>query len=467
MTLNTTVVTEQRIYQSADYRFTDLMTGHPYDDARNQKIFFVSGKSWLATVCFNGVGRTATLDVSSWLTDVCRATTQEESLNDFLRRLQGAGSWLSQAPPQNRRHTFTVAAFVGSKPIVSLVSNYERFDAPPAAVAAERLSIHQCSPARPLAIVSGQPCEISRPRRRRLAALAANATDPEEVFSALAAANRDVSRYNKYVSASCFTTCIRRTGQGNGRAHDMEIPAEADRVTPIGGPDIMSRLRSAGLDLRGRSLKQIAVAYAWADDEYHAIQLRDKPNSAETHSNYGAYLMDKKGDALGAERAYRKALELDPAHANALANLALVLADSGRTEEADAAYRQALASAPGQENASYNYALFLLRNRGSAAAVREILDKAVQTNPQSGRLHMLLGGAEMLDRRPEQALAAYRRARELGADQAAVEAGYACALHVSGAPLTECIAAYRTAIALNATNGGLRLNMAQLLFEVP
>jgi hypothetical protein len=41
-----------------------------------------------------------------------------------------------------------------------------------------------------------------------------------------------------------------------------------------------------------------------------------------THSNYGAFLKEKKGDSVGAERAYARALELDPGHVNAFGNLA-------------------------------------------------------------------------------------------------------------------------------------------------
>jgi tetratricopeptide (TPR) repeat protein len=464
MTLNITVATEQRIYQSADYRLTDLVTGQRYDDARNQKIFVVFGRNWLATVCFNGVGRTATLEVSSWLNDVCRATTRDESLGDFLHRLQAADTWLSKSPPKLRRHTFTVAAFVEETPVVSLVSNYERFDEPPASIAAERLTIDKRSLDRPQTFVSGQSREIARAGRRRLARLAASETDPQKVFSALAEANKDVARQNTYVSSSCYTNYLRRTGEGSGRAHGIDIPAEIDRVTPIGGLELISRLQAAGLDLRGRTLKQVAFAQFRADDEYHAIHLRDKPDSAETHSNYGAYLLEKKSDPTGAERAYRKALQLDSKHANALGNLANLLAFTGRTEEAETAYLEALVSAPGQENASYNYAMFLQSRGRGAAEMRPILDKAIQVNPSSGRLHLLRGNAEILCRNPEAALADYRRARELGADQAAVESGYAIALQMSGAPMNDCIGAYRTAIALNPTVGGLKLNMAQVLF---
>jgi hypothetical protein len=118
MTLNITVATEKRIYQCADYRITDLVTGKPEDLPHQQKIFFAYANTWTATVCFNGLGRTSTkLEVSSWLNDVCIAAmrTREESLDDFLSQLQTADSWLSQESRQDRRHSFLVAAFVGRR----------------------------------------------------------------------------------------------------------------------------------------------------------------------------------------------------------------------------------------------------------------------------------------------------------------------------------------------------------------
>jgi hypothetical protein len=62
------------------------------------------------------------------------------------------------------------------------------------------------------------------------------------------------------------------------------------------------------------------------------------------------------------------------------------------------------------------------------------------------------------------ALESLWRAREKGADQARVECARACSLHVLGADLGECLAAYRVAVALNPQNAPLKLNLSQLLF---
>jgi hypothetical protein len=64
MTLVLTVVSAKIIYQSADYRLTDLTTG-AYGDFDTQKVFLVNALAWNATVAFAGVGRVGDVDVAS------------------------------------------------------------------------------------------------------------------------------------------------------------------------------------------------------------------------------------------------------------------------------------------------------------------------------------------------------------------------------------------------------------------
>ena len=464
MTLNITILTERHIYQCADYRFTDLETGGWYDEPCNQKIFVVAGNTWLASVCYNGVGRTTTLEVSRWLGDVCDATTHHDSLDSFLTRLQDADSWLSSAAPIHRRHSFVVAAYVGRKPVLSLVSNYERFNRQPEAEATNRLEISQWDLTQSKTFVHGQPQELARPQRRILAALATKTSETGRVFTALARVNQHVASHNRAVSPSCFTTYIRRTGEGNGCPHEISIPANFEQGRPIVRA---SRGLRVPIQYDNRqTVRQFSFAFSWPTDDYHAIQLEDKPESPDVHSNYGAYLLNHKSDVDGAENAFRRALEIDPRHANALGNLANVMVRRARPDEADVLYRKALTIAPGQEHASFCYASLLQREGKSSARIREIVESGVRSSPKSGRLHSLLGEVELSDGRFDSALAAFQHARELGAEQSTVEAGYAIALHGSGAPTKTCIDAYWTAIAVNPTNGGLYLNIAQLLFIV-
>src|SRR5206468_3386616 len=121
----------------------------------------------------------------------------------------------------------------------------------------------------------------------------------------------------------------------------------------------------------------------------HLTQLREKPDDPSAHSNYGAYLKDKKGDTAGAEREYRKAIELDPNHVNALGNLANLLWEKRDRDQAGILFRRALAAGPGNENVSWNYARFLVNEFDDRDGAREVLDRGITSNAESGRLLLL------------------------------------------------------------------------------
>jgi hypothetical protein len=106
----------------------------------------------------------------------------------------------------------------------------------------------------------------------------------------------------------------------------------------------------------------------------------------------------------------------------------------------------------------------LLRVFDNRRRAGEILDQGITVHPDSARLILLRADLSLMDGATLEALDGFRRAREKGADQAEVEAGYAFSLQLSGAPSGDCIAACRLATALNPTNGALRLNLAQLVF---
>jgi predicted Zn-dependent protease len=113
---------------------------------------------------------------------------------------------------------------------------------------------------------------------------------------------------------------------------------------------------------------------------------------------------------------------------------------------------------------TWNYTRFLLREFDDRQAARDVLDRGITAHPESGRLLLLQADLSLINRNAVEALEDFRRAREQGADEAGIETGYAVALQMSGAPVGECIAAYRAAITLMPKNGVLRLNLAQLLF---
>jgi Flp pilus assembly protein TadD len=464
MTLNITVTTDRCIYQSADYRLLDLTTGKT-SDFETQKIVLLGVGKWSATVCFAGVGRAPKLDVSEWLAERVAMIQFGDPFDRLLEELLQANSWLSTIPEPNNRHSFSVGAFVGSEPVFALVSNFEQLFGPVARVASRSLSVYQHRPTKPKTFVSGQTQTMRRTACRRLAALAAKDPAPEQMYSALAAANRTAARQSKLVSRACYTTHVHRTGQSGGRVHDIgNRPFFPTFAIPKIAKEVITQLLEKQFGPERYQLVAMSGARSDPSDDYHDTQLRDKPNDPNTHSNYGAFLQENKKDMEGAERAYRKALALDANHINALGNLANLMWSKGNRDEAASLYRKALEAGPGQENVTWNYARFLDNVLHERRAARETLDRGIAVNPNSGRLLLLRAELDLLDGNTSEALAGFQQAREKGANQTFVETGYAITLHVSGAPVGECIAAYRTAIAVNPNESGLRLNLAQLLF---
>jgi len=464
MTLNITVTTRRCIYQSADYRLMDLKTGKTFD-FKTQKIVLVNAYKWTATVCFAGVGRTHRLDVGEWLAERVAAIQPNDPFARLLDELLTADKWLSVVSAPDNRHSFSVGAFVGSEPMFALVSNFEQPSGLAARTASAKLSVFKLRPTKPNTFVSGQKQAVSRAARRRLAALAARDPDPQRMHSALAEVNRDVALLTELVSPACFTAHVRLTGEGGGYVHDIgNRPFLPTFAIPEAARGAITRLLDEQFGPGQARLVGMSTVRADASDEYHETQMREKPKDPSVHSNYGAYLKDKKGDVEGAEREYRRAIALDGNHVNALGNLANLRWEKGDRDQAASLCRRALEADPGNENVTWNYARFLIAEPNDRNAARDVLDRGITTHPESGRLLLLRAQLNILNGAASEALEGLRRAREKGADQAGVEAGYAFALHVSGAPIGECIAAYRTAIALNPKNAPLKLNLAQLMF---
>lgn len=469
MTLNITVTTPRFIYQSADYRLFDCNSNTVFD-FKTQKIFIKNTFKWTASICFAGIGKTGSIDVSEWLSKRLDSIQMDDTFDRLIEELLKADSWLSSiSDPVKRRHSFSIGAFVESKPLFALISNFEELPkGVPAPLASQKLKAFSIQPTKPKTYCSG--ISLTRQERKYLAGLAKGDPNPPIMYSALAKINRDVSNRSSFVSPACFTTHLRNTGEGGAKSHGT------DKGTSL--PSFFSIPKDARTQIQqlidqkfgpGKynfdSIPDVAGFVRMnPSDEYFAIQLQEKPQDPSVHSNYGAFLKDKKGDLKGAEREYRKAIELDGNHVNALGNLANLLWEKGDIDTAKTLYDKALEIDPGKENFSWNYARFLVNKLNNLTSACDVLDRGIANHPKSGRLHLYRAELSLLIGTASEALEGFRRAREWGADQTKTEAGYAFALHVNNGEIDECIDAYRTAISLNPKNGWLRLNLAQLLF---
>jgi hypothetical protein len=388
MTLNVTVATPRFIYQCADYRLLDWTTGQ-FTDFDTQKIVLTNNYRWIATICFAGVGRTHRVDVGKWLAELVSGIQPDAPLEHLLQELQTADEWLAEVPPPRNRHSFSVGAFVGGRPQFALVSNFEAINAPPLSVARGRLSVSLMRPAIPVTFVSGDAAALSRAERRQLSKLAATGPSPQRMYEAMASLNRSASARSQLISSACFTTHLLLTGEGGGAVHGIgDRPFVPEFAFPPQARDVVRRLLDQQFGPGRAQLRQISSMRSEPTEEHHQLQLREKPSDPSTHSNYGAFLKDHKGDAVGAERAYAKALELEPGHVNALGNLANLRWEQGDAVAAETLYRRALARRPYSENVVFNFARFLTIAKPDSVEVFDLLRDGITDNPNSGRLHL-------------------------------------------------------------------------------
>ena len=112
-----------------------------------------------------------------------------------------------------------------------------------------------------------------------------------------------------------------------------------------------------------------------------------------------------------ARDAYRRALELEPAHADAHINLGRLLHDAGEVEAASAHYRLALAARPEDRTARFNLAV-ALEDRGALEDAARLYREVVRLHPDHADAHYNLAG--VLERLQDATgalrhLSAYRR----------------------------------------------------------
>jgi len=111
--------------------------------------------------------------------------------------------------------------------------------------------------------------------------------------------------------------------------------------------------------------------------------------AAYDHYLEGCRLDEEEATFEDAERAYRRALALDPSLSNALTNLGNLRFRMGALAEAEQLYRQALQVDSAQPEAHYNLG-FLCFERGEPEQAAECFRRAVERDPAFADAHFNL-----------------------------------------------------------------------------
>ena len=144
-----------------------------------------------------------------------------------------------------------------------------------------------------------------------------------------------------------------------------------------------------------------------------ALQLDE--NLAEAHTTLGYLLFAHGWDWPGAEREFRRAIELDPGYANGHHWFALFLNAMGRRQEAIREIGRATDLDPLSSIVRSNQGEILIHARQYGLAI-ETLQKTLEFNPDFGIAHGLLAMAYELSGKYSEAITEYERARVLEDD---------------------------------------------------
>jgi len=184
------------------------------------------------------------------------------------------------------------------------------------------------------------------------------------------------------------------------RLHAARLLADPVRLVRIEAARALAPVPLAALPEAARP----AFARAWEELLASERVAAERP---EAHVNIAA-LLAQRGDAAGAEAAYRAALARDPGFLPALVNQAAFEEGRGRAEAAETLLRRAVAAHPAEAEPLYALALLQVR-RGRIAEATGMLGAAARLAPDQPRYSYAEALALHRQGRVEEALAALAR----------------------------------------------------------
>ncbi|HEX7821238.1 MAG TPA: tetratricopeptide repeat protein [Sphingobium sp.] len=188
--------------------------------------------------------------------------------------------------------------------------------------------------------------------------------------------------------------------------------------TAMGG---LVRLDQLRLGLGGASQAGLdAMLRFYAANDFPAVVTKGRelverfPQAAEIWNLMGAAYIDMD-DNVGAEHAFRQAIEASPGHDTAIKNLALTFRRQGKQVDAETRYKDAIRLNPSDLAAYVKLAEFYVeQNRSDDAIV--LCEAALAIDPRHVPAHFWLGNVHLRARRHRKAIDCYLKALTIKAD---------------------------------------------------
>ena len=212
-----------------------------------------------------------------------------------------------------------------------------------------------------------------------------------------AATSTNVEAYTLYLQARYFYD--RRSREALGKAvsyYEQALKLDAGLARAwVGLADARRAQANSGY-------VPLHDAYRTAREEVNkALQL--DPNLAEAHAALGRGLMAYEWDWLGADAAFKRALELEPGNATAARWAATLAGTLGRMDEAIRLDRRAIELDPLSVRTHLNLGMHSLQ-AGRLDEADAAFSKVLELNPEYPSVHALLSRLQLARSKPEAAL---------------------------------------------------------------
>lgn len=129
------------------------------------------------------------------------------------------------------------------------------------------------------------------------------------------------------------------------------------------------------------------------EDNLWTSTAQTSPSSQNTHNNMGDVYARRK-DYAGAEREFKKSIEINPRYADAWHNLALTYQSEGKIEDAIKTYKKAVELNPKLWQSYENLTVLYFQQKDYTAA-EKTLQKLIELSPKSAIYYVNLGMIKM------------------------------------------------------------------------